>query len=52
VSGLFGRDEMEEITQLLVLPLKKFDKTIEPNPENLQDFYKVDVEIRRMKGFG
>ena len=38
---MFGRDEMEEICGALALPMKKFDKTIEPNPENLLDFYKV-----------
>ena len=41
VGGMFSRDEMEEICGALAMPMKKYDKTIEPNQENLMDFYKV-----------
>ena len=43
---MFGRDEMDEICGALAMPMKKFDKTIEPNQENLLDFYKVCVLCR------
>ena len=49
MGGLFGRDEMDEICGALAMPLKKFNKAIEPNQENLLDFYKVRLRHYSIK---
>ena len=39
VSGLFARDEMDEILQELIGPMKKDFPRRPPSNENLQEYY-------------
>ena len=39
VSGLFARDEMDEILQELITPMKRDFPRRPPSNENLQDYY-------------